>query len=96
VESVAAYDDIASGTSTGPPAGCRIDQEVERFLLYQGNIALPVVGSAATARIKAVPDNPTSRHQMGCSQRLHGHAGSAGNVEGDHTTVHILTSSVSV
>jgi hypothetical protein len=33
---------------------------------------------------------------MGRSQRQHGRASSSGNVEGDHTTVHTLTCSVTI
>jgi hypothetical protein len=96
VEGVTTYHDIASGTGTGIPRGSRPDQAVECFLFYQCDITLPGVGIATATRIKAITDNTTSGHHMGRRQRQHGRAGSSGNVEGDHTTVHMFTSSALV
>jgi len=96
VEGIAAYHNIASGTGTGIPHDPCPDQAVERFLFYQCDITLPGVGVATATRIKAITDNTTSGHHMSCRQRQHGRTGSSGNVEGNHTTVHTLTSSAPV
>jgi hypothetical protein len=96
VQRVAAYDNIASSTGPGISGGSCLDPGVERFLFYQCDITLPGVGIATATRIKAITDNTACGHQMDRRQRQHGRAGSAGNVEGNYTTIHTLTSSTSV
>jgi hypothetical protein len=65
VEGVAAYHNIASGTGTRISSAPCPDQDVERFLLYQCDIALSSVSIATATHIKTVTDNTTSGHQMG-------------------------------